>query len=66
MTRPLSPGDVVVLPAEPALGFGRLERLLDVDGQPHGRIILYADGRIVIRPLGQIAPCPPGVWPTGQ
>lgn len=65
MTVPLEPGSLVVVPAEPALGVGRLERLLDVDGRPAGRVILYDDGAIVVRPLDELAPCPPGVWDRG-
>jgi hypothetical protein len=58
----LSPGDLVVLPREPGVGVARLERILDVEGVPSGRIFLYEDGSFLIRPLADIAPCPPGVW----
>lgn len=57
-------GDLVVLPAEPGLGVGRLERLLPAEGSVpgRGRVFLYEDGRFVLRDLDAIVPCPPGVW----
>jgi hypothetical protein len=55
-------GDLVVVPAEPGLGVGRLERIVTVDGREHARVILYDDGRIVLRALTDVARCPPGVW----
>lgn len=55
-------GDLVVVPGEPELGFGRLERIFRADEEQLARVLLYDDGRTVIRPLRAIAPCPPGVW----
>ena len=65
-------GALVVLPAEPALGLARLERLItqvghdrggDGSGAPLARVFLYADGAFVVRPLDQLRAAPPGVWP---
>lgn len=55
-------GELVVIPSEPDLGFGRLERIFRADTDQLARVLLYDDGRAVIRPLGAIARCPPGVW----
>ena len=59
----MSVGDLVVIPAEPALGVGRVERFVDVDGKPHVRVLLYERLGFVVRSLDAVAPCPPGVWP---
>ncbi len=59
----MKPGDLVVIPAEPALGVCRVERLLDVDGVPSVRVLLYVRLGFVVRPLDAVKPCPPGVWP---
>lgn len=59
----MSVGDLVVLPAEPTLGVGRIERFTDLDGAKAVRVLLYPSGEFVVRPLGDVAPCPPGVWP---
>jgi len=53
-------GALVVVPAEPALGVGRVERLLD--GGSRVRILLYARLGFVVRALADVKPCPPGVW----
>ena len=56
-------GDLVVVPTEPGLGVGRVERLLDVDGRPGARMFLYESGDFVVRALDVVTACPPGVWP---
>ena len=54
--------DLVVVPREPALGVARLERFLDVEGVPSARLLLYDTGKLVVRPVADVAPCPAGVW----
>lgn len=49
-------GDLVIIPAEPELGVGRVERLLD-DGTV--RVLLYRDGTFIVRNANELAPCPP-------
>ena len=48
-------GDLVIVPAEPALGVGRVERVLD----DAVRILVYADGTFIVRAFAEVAPCPP-------
>lgn len=56
-------GDLVVVPSRPALGVGRLERRLPPGDAPtHARLLLYDDGRLVVVPLGDVKPAPPGPW----
>jgi hypothetical protein len=54
----LAVGDLVVFPAERALGVGRIERIVDGDA----RVLLYDTLGFVVRPLASVSPCPPGVW----
>lgn len=49
-------GDLVIVPAEPALGVGRVERVLDDNTV---RILVYADGTFIVRAVHEVAPCPP-------
>jgi hypothetical protein len=58
----MTPGDLVVLPRERELGVGRLERCLEAEGRRYVRVLLYEDGALVVRPLEEVVPCPPGVW----
>ena len=55
----LAVGDLVVFPAEPALGVGRIERFVDVDGAPSVRVLLYVRVGFVVRPIAAVRPCPP-------
>ena len=57
-------GDLVVVPARPALGVGRLERLLD-DGRT-ARVFCYDDGAFVVVPYDDVEKAPPGVWDKAQ
>ena len=52
-------GDLVVVPTEPALGVGRIERFLPGD---RVRVHFYDSGDLLIRPVAQVARCPAGVW----
>jgi hypothetical protein len=62
----VAPGDLVVVPTQPALGVGRLERLLPQGEEPtHARLLLYDDGRLVVVELTDVAPAPPGPWDKG-
>ena len=56
-------GDLVVVPSEPGLGVGRVERVLTVHGAQALRIFLYETGNFVVRGVDVTAPCPAGVWP---
>lgn len=58
MTEAPRDGELVIVPAEPALGVGRVERLLDLDGVVSVRLLLYIDGSFVVRALADIAACP--------
>lgn len=62
----IAPGVLVIVRASPALGAYRVERLLDVDGAVHARLLSYADGRFRVLPLIDVAPCPPGTPAAGQ
>ena len=64
----LSVGDLVVFPAEPELGVGRVERFVDVDGVASVRVLLYVRAGFVVRALDQVRACPPStpVVPTPQ
>lgn len=57
-------GDLVVVPPRPALGVGRLERLLD-DGRA-ARVFCYDDGVFVVVPFVDVERAPPGVWDKAQ
>lgn len=59
-------GDLVILINARELGAHRVERLLDVAGSPHARLLSYRDGRFRVAPLGDVAPCPPGTPAAGQ
>lgn len=57
------PGQLVVVPTRPALGVARLERLLPADGSAtHARLFCYDDGSLVVVPIADVSPAPPGVW----
>jgi hypothetical protein len=58
-TRTLPIGTLVVLPAEPQLGVGRVERVVSDD---EVRVLLYDSGAFVVRPWALLARCPPGSW----
>jgi hypothetical protein len=47
--------DLVVAPAEPALGVMRIVAIVDGDA----RVLLYKDGTLAWRALSELAPCPP-------
>lgn len=49
-------GDLVIVTAQPELGVGRIERILD-DGNV--RVLLYKDGSFIVRQSSELAPCPP-------
>lgn len=53
-------GDLVIVIGEPALGVGRVERALDIDGVESVRILSYDDGSFLVRAIGAVAPCPAG------
>lgn len=63
---PVTPGALVIVRSQPALGAHRVERLLDVDGAAHARLLSYGDGRFRVVPLADVAPCPPGTPAAGQ
>ena len=56
-------GDLVVVPPRPALGVGRLERI--VDGSV-ARIFCYDDGRFALVPAHDVERAPAGVWDKAQ
>ena len=58
-TRTWPIGTLVVLPAEPQLGVGRVERVVSDD---EVRVLLCDSGDFVVRPSADLAPCPPGPW----
>jgi hypothetical protein len=62
MPAAIAPGDLVVVPSRRALGVGRLERVLDADDGARARVWFYDDGSFHVVPLGDVAPCPAGVW----
>lgn len=64
--KPLEPGDLVIVRAAPARGAYRVERLLDVDGVAHARLLSYGDGGFSVLPLAEVAPCPPGTPAAGS
>jgi hypothetical protein len=49
-------GDLVVVPAEPSLGVGRVERFVDAD---EVRIMLYARVGFVVRKRDEVKLCAP-------
>ena len=53
-------GDLVVFPGEPALGVGRIERFVDVDGVASVRVLLYVRVGFVVRRVDDVRACPPG------
>ncbi|MBI1945710.1 MAG: hypothetical protein HYS27_08440 [Deltaproteobacteria bacterium] len=59
-------GDLVILRSEPALGAHRVERVLDVGGAAHARLLSYRDGRFRVVPMDDVALCPPGTPAAGQ
>ncbi len=62
---PVAPGALVVVRARPELGAHRVERVLDVEGAAHARLLAYRDGRFRVVPLAEVAPCPPGTAVQG-
>lgn len=59
-------GRVVVLRGQHERGAYRVERLLDVGGVVHARLLAYRDGRFSLVPLNDVEPCPPGTPAAGQ
>jgi hypothetical protein len=59
-------GQLVVVPAQPAWGVGRLERVVDDEGGRFARVFFYEDGRIENVPLAEVEPAPPGPWPKDR
>lgn len=62
----LRDGDLVIVRGAPERGAFRIERLLDVDGVAHARLLAYRDGRFTVIALAHVAPCPPGTPAGGQ
>lgn len=66
---PLAPGQLVVAPGAPALGIGRLERVLPRGDESAGappslaRVFFYRPGRFEVLERSEVAPAPAGVWP---
>jgi hypothetical protein len=68
-TPPLKPGDLVIVPAQPKLGLGRLERRVSSDAAPateqdmEGRVFFYTPGLFLLFRLSELSPARPGPWP---
>lgn len=65
MVRAIEVGRLVVLRGQLERGVLRVERLLDVDGVAHARVLGYRDGRFSVVPLAALAACPAGTAVTG-
>ena len=60
-------GDFVVVPDAPAVGVGRLERLLPPKlGEPQARIFFYVSGTFAIFALARVKLAPAGPWPKAR
>jgi hypothetical protein len=57
----LAVGALVVCSAEPRCGVMRIVAMLEVDGVPHARLLLYSDGSVIVRPAAALSPCPAGM-----
>lgn len=66
MASAIDVGRLVVLRGQLELGVLRVERLLDVDGVAHARVLCYRDGRFSVVPLVALIACPPGTPVAGS
>lgn len=59
-------GAVVILRDHRERGVFRVERLLDVAGVAHARLLSYRDGRFSVVPRAWLVACPAGVPAAGS